>query len=98
MSTKFTLLIDYVENLVTLFKSVEKSVIFDENALTQLINALIDKRKFKVYINGIGGNWVNVRIEVKTGKDNWKHLIIHNRMESRKGNFNDKEGDSNGMD
>ena len=65
---------------------VKKKVLLDAVVMQTLIDAMAEKKKFKIQINGIGGDWTNTNVQTKIKGINWIHLTIDNRKEPS-GNF-----------
>lgn len=69
---------DGVQKLMQIFDDVQTAVITDMDILQELVNCLSHKSKFRIQINGFGGNLANINVQVKTGKRTWVHASKNN--------------------
>lgn len=77
-----TQIIDPIKQIEAIFDNSLRTVLRDATLIQDLVNCLDNRRKFKVTINGFGGNVANVNIQIKTGKRTWIHASKNypNRM------------------
>jgi len=69
---------DGIEKLVSILDKTQSIVVTDMDVISDLANCIERKGKFKITINGFGGNLANVNVQVKTGKKTWIHASKNN--------------------
>ena len=74
---------DVIQTVEALFDTAFAEIIGDNEAVEKLVDAIANKKKFKIQINGIGGDWENINIQTQVLKNRWIHNNIHNRRNPR---------------
>ena len=69
---------DGLEKLVKILEDTSWIIMTDVEIVNDLANCIEQKKKFKITINGFGGNLANVNVQVKTGKKTWIHASKNN--------------------
>jgi len=69
---------DGLEKLVKILEDTSAIIMTDAGIVGDLANCIERKKKFKITINGFGGNLANVNVQVKTGKKTWIHASKNN--------------------
>ena len=77
---------DGIEKLIKIIEQTETIIMTDTDILKDLANCLERKGKFKITINGFGGNLANLNVQVKTGKKTWMHASKNNSQPNNSGN------------
>ena len=62
-------------------------IMTDKDIIQDLANCIEKKGKFKITINGFGGNLANLNVQVKTGKKTWIHASKNNSKPNNSGNM-----------
>lgn len=75
---------DIFKELEDTLVSVEYETLNSGDALAKLMQAIREKKKFRIQVNGVGGKWVNMNIHTQKNGNLWNHITIHNRNGTRK--------------
>jgi hypothetical protein len=78
---------DGLEKLVKILEDTSGIIMTDVEIVNDLANCIEQKKKFKITINGFGGNLANVNVQVKTGKKTWIHASKNNSQPNNSGNL-----------
>jgi hypothetical protein len=76
---------DGLQKLIEIIETSSQIIITDLNIVQDLANCIEKKQKFKITINGFGGNLANVNVQVKTGKKTWIHASKNNSQPNNSG-------------
>jgi hypothetical protein len=75
---------DGVQKLLNILETSTRMVVTDPEIIRDLSNCIEKKGKFKITINGFGGNLANLNVQVKTGKKTWIHASKNNSQPNGK--------------
>lgn len=78
---------DGIQKLTRILEETETMIMTDMGVIAELANCIERKGKFKIQINGFGGNLANVNVQVKTGKKTWVHASKNNSQPNNSGNM-----------
>ena len=56
---------DGLQKLIEIISTTEQMIVTDPDIITDLANCIEKKGKFKITINGFGGNLANLNVQVK---------------------------------